>query len=47
MSKAFGAVLVACEVDALLYERWSDALGMSTGELALVGLEQIAAVRVS
>jgi hypothetical protein len=43
----FDAVLLACDRRVLIYEDWSDALGMPTGELAVIDVDEIDAVRVS
>jgi hypothetical protein len=40
------AVLLACGRSAVIYEHWSDAMGTPTGDLGVVGFEEIEAVRV-
>ena len=42
----FDAVLLACSRSVLVYEHWSDALGMPTGDLGAVRVAEIDVVRV-
>lgn len=43
----FNAVFLACNRTAVIYESWSDTLGLPTGSVAVIGMDEIAAVRVS
>ena len=43
---SFDAVLLACGRSAVIYEHWSDEMGTPTGDLGVVGFEEIEAVRV-
>jgi hypothetical protein len=41
----FDGVFLVCDGHALIYELWSDDLGMPSGELGLIDLAEIASVR--
>lgn len=42
----FAAVLLACSRSVVIYEHWSDAMGLPTGDLGSVLVAEIDAVRV-
>lgn len=44
---SFDAVVLACDRRALLDERWSVARGVPSGELGLIDVDELDAVRVS
>jgi hypothetical protein len=43
----FSAVFLVSDQRVLIYERWSDALGMPTGELGVIDIDEIGAILVS
>lgn len=43
---SFDAVVLGCDRQSLFYERWSDTLGIATGELGIIDLADIGSVSV-
>lgn len=43
----FDAVLLACDREVLIYEYWNRARGIPAGELGVIRVDDVAAIRVS
>lgn len=45
--RPFSGVFLVCDQGVVIYERWNDALGMPSGDVGLIDIDDIDAVRVS
>lgn len=43
---SFDVVVLGCDRQSLIYERWSDTLGIATGELGIIDVDDIRALSV-